>query len=397
MNNNDTTKRLGVFFSHPTQHHSVMFQHLSCIPGLETRIYYYDFGNLKGAFDAGYGTSEGWDVDLLSGTKSRVLPNILRGKRVNQFRQLNPRVVGAMLRGRFDAVFMSGYVSPSNWLVLIMAKVLGVQVFYQSDSNILDEERKPQSRLRDVLRRRFLNQVHLFLPIGDKNQALYHKLGYGTKPMAWCPCPVDVERFKEECARPTTVELSAQLKRKYALPPDAKVVAFCGKFIERKRPQDLIEAIKLLKRSDIYALLIGSGPMEEELRASLKPDDKVRITGFVNQSQMPAHMMMADVGVVCSEWDPHPLVVTEFAACGLPVVASHFCGVWGEHDILRPEESGFVYPCGDVEELAKRIAQLVDDEALRSRMGARSLELSAMQSAQYGAKVIADYLKNSQA
>jgi glycosyltransferase involved in cell wall biosynthesis len=392
------TKRIGIFFSHPTQHHSVMFKYLSQLSDLKTKIYYYDYGSLRGAYDPGYGTSEGWDVDLLTGTPSHVLPNWLRGKAgrpVSQFRQLNPHIIGAMLRGRFDAVFVSGYVSPSNWMVLLMAKLTGARVLYQSDSNILDEQRKPQSRLKNVLRRLFLNQVDTFLPIGNKNRDLYSSLGYDSSAMVWCPCPVDVERFQAFCQRPETGAQCAELRCKYGIPEDAKVVAFCGKLIERKRPLDLIEAIKLLDREDVYALLIGSGPLEAELRAGLAPNDPVRITGFVNQMLMPAHMMLADMGVICSEWDPHPLVATEFAACALPVVSSHFCGLWGDHDILRPEENGFIYQCGDIEQLAAHIEKLVDDEDLCCRMGARSLELSATQSAKYGAQVIARHLNSS--
>jgi glycosyltransferase involved in cell wall biosynthesis len=82
------------------------------------------------------------------------------------------------------------------------------------------------------------------------------------------------------------------------------------------------------------------------------------------------------------------LVTTEFAACGLPVVASHFCGVWGEHDILRPEENGFVYTCGHVDELVGYVTRLLHDDTLRQSMGRRGMELAQEQSAQYAAEVI---------
>jgi glycosyltransferase involved in cell wall biosynthesis len=149
-----------------------------------------------------------------------------------------------------------------------------------------------------------------------------------------------------------------------------------------------------LRRSDTYGLIIGSGEMEQQLRATLTADDRVVITGFVNQSEIPYHMLLADIGVVSSEWDPHPLVTTEFAMCGLPVIVSHFCGVWGEHDILRPGENGFLYDCGDVPELAKQISRLLDDDALRMQMAQRSLVIAEEQSADYAAKVVAGLLRD---
>jgi glycosyltransferase involved in cell wall biosynthesis len=133
--------------------------------------------------------------------------------------------------------------------------------------------------------------------------------------------------------------------------------------------------------------------LAEPLRRSLGTDDRVRITGFVNQSEIPYHMLLGDVGVVCSDFDPHPLVTTEFAMCGLPVVVSDACGVWGDHDILRPGENGFTYPCGNVDGLAAGIALLLDDETLRERMGRRSLELAGEQSAEHAATVLSTLLQ----
>ena len=146
---------LGIFFSHPTQHHSAMFQYLAKAEGLEVHVFYYDPGSLGGMFDPGYGTDSAWDVDLTSGTQARVLGNIFRGREVHPFRQVNPGVVPVMLRGGFDAILLSGYASPSNWLVVSLARVTKTAIWYQSDTNMLDMRRKETSRLKDLLRRMF--------------------------------------------------------------------------------------------------------------------------------------------------------------------------------------------------------------------------------------------------
>jgi glycosyltransferase involved in cell wall biosynthesis len=390
--------KLGIFFSHPTQHHSTMFRYLSCISGLRTKVYYYDPGSLGGMFDSGYSNTEKWDVDLLTGTESKLLANVIRGKEIRQVRQINPGVVEAMLREKFDAVFLSGYASPSNWLVLTMAKLLGVHILYQADTNILDERRKPGrivGKARDIVRRIFLSNVGTFLVIGDLNRRAYLTQRCSPRKMLWCPCPVDVDRFRATIGDSESPSKVEALRVELGIPASAKVVIFCGKLSARKRPQDFIEAARLLRhecQNSLHALIVGSGPMEEELRSSLRPGEPIHITGFVNQSVIPLYMMLADVAVVTSEWDPHPLVTTEFAACGLPVVVSHYCGVWGKHDILQPGENGYVYRCGDVRALASRIARLLDDNALRARMGKRSAELAQGQSARHAAELIASHL-----
>jgi glycosyltransferase involved in cell wall biosynthesis len=374
-----------------------MFWHLAHMKDLDVKIYYYDPGSLGRMFDPGYGNAVAWDVDLLGGTQSVILPNLLRGGRVNQFRQLNPGVIGAFFRERFDAVFVSGYISPSNWLVLACSRLFKSKLFYQSDTNILDVRRKRSALLKRAARSLalglFLAGVDKFLVAGDKNRESYIEFGVGEKRLAWCPLPVDMNRYETARNDPDLPSRLAELRQKYQIPAEARVVAFCGKLIGIKRPQDLIEALRLLNRNNVYALLIGSGELEAALRQSLRAQDRVRVTGFVNQSQIPCHMLLADLAVMPSEWDPHPLVTTEFAMCGLPVVVSHFCGVWGAHDILRPGENGFVYPCGDIQELAARIACLLDDDLLRQKFGARSLELSREQSAEHAAKVVAALLQ----
>lgn len=385
--------RLAAFFSHPTQHHSAMFQYLAKNDDIDLEVYYYDPGSLGGMFDPGYGNNAAWDVDLTSGVQARVLANVFRGREVHPFRQLNLGVLRAILRGRFDAIFVSGYASPSNWLVLAGAKLTRSAIWYQSDTNILDLERKTTSRFKDFLRRIFLRRVSLFLVTGDNNKAVYRRFGIEDGQMAWCPIPVDMARYDAARNDPALPEKLNELRARYAIPQGARVVAFCGKLIERKRPRDLIDALRLIHRKDTYGLLIGSGEMEAELRSSLTPNDRVVITGFVNQSEIPYHMLLADIGVVSSEWDPHPLVTTEFAMCARPVIVSNYCGVFGDHDILRPGENGFLYKCGDVSELAEQISSLLDQDDLRLSMGQQSLVFAEAQSAEHAANVVADLLR----
>jgi glycosyltransferase involved in cell wall biosynthesis len=152
--------------------------------------------------------------------------------------------------------------------------------------------------------------------------------------------------------------------------------------------------VQQLGRANVYALLIGSGELEEDLRQFGLSGDHVRITGFVNQSMIPYHIKLVDVLVISSEQDPHPLVATEAAICGVPLVVSDMCGLYGPNDILREGENGFVYPCGNIPALVSRLVRLLDDPDLRISMGRRSIELAEQQSAEFGAEVILGLLNN---
>ena len=221
--------KLGVFMSHPTQHHAGMFRHLVRRSDVNIQVYYYDPGASRKIGDRDFGTAEPWDVDLLSGTNSTILWNVLRGHYITPFRQLNPAIPQIIFRERFDAVLLFGYVSPSNWLVLAAAKLTGAKVFYQSDTNILDEQRKRPALIREFMHNAFLRNVDTFLVIGDKNREAYLKRGINPDQMEWCPIPVDRNRFNALLSDPGLDGTLKKLRASYNIPADAFVVGFCRK------------------------------------------------------------------------------------------------------------------------------------------------------------------------
>jgi glycosyltransferase involved in cell wall biosynthesis len=73
-----------------------------------------------------------------------------------------------------------------------------------------------------------------------------------------------------------------------------------------------------------------------------------------------------DIFCLPTEWDMSPWVTVEASAAGLPVVTSRVGGV---PDLCRDGETGFLIPPGDVAALDRRLGQLIDDPALRLRLG----------------------------
>jgi glycosyltransferase involved in cell wall biosynthesis len=160
--------------------------------------------------------------------------------------------------------------------------------------------------------------------------------------------------------------------------PDRVVLLFAGKLIERKNPVHLLEAVQRMQTKDRVAVMyMGDGRARGALEqyAREKGMEHVHFTGFVNQSEMPAYYALADVFVLPSSLDPRGTVTNEAMACELPVVISNMVGIYGEGDIVRDGDNGFIYRVGDNERLAELLDRLVEDAPLRRRMGARSLEI----------------------
>jgi glycosyltransferase involved in cell wall biosynthesis len=147
--------------------------------------------------------------------------------------------------------------------------------------------------------------------------------------------------------------------------------------MELKNPLHLLQAVERMRhRSRVAVLFMGDGRERAALEAYARDRGlEAHFLGFVNQLEMPSRYALADVLVLPSSTDNRGTVTNEAMACGLPVVISNMVGIYGEGDILRHGENGFVYRLGDNDALAAFLDRLVEDEPLRRRMGERSWEI----------------------
>jgi glycosyltransferase involved in cell wall biosynthesis len=126
-------------------------------------------------------------------------------------------------------------------------------------------------------------------------------------------------------------------------------------------------------RRDTGFTLVGAGDSFDDLKAlaaELNLNDWVRFTGRIPDAEVEAILATADV---CACPDPkNPLndvstmnKVLEYMACGRPIVAYDL----REHRFSAGEGALYAEP-NRIEDLAARIEQLLDDPALRERLGA---------------------------
>lgn len=176
----------------------------------------------------------------------------------------------------------------------------------------------------------------------------------------FAPNSVDDERF----GRQPELRRSDLLAR-WGLDDSRPVIMFCGKLYPLKRPQDIISAVQLLPNK-VATLFVGDGSLADEIRASLTPGSGA-VTGFINQSELPAYYHAADILVLPSESETWGLVINEAMAAGVfPVVSDR---VGAAPDLA--EGVGEVYACGDVAELAdalSRALERIQDPATRILM-----------------------------
>lgn len=179
----------------------------------------------------------------------------------------------------------------------------------------------------------------------------------------WTLIPHGVAAREFEVVDPARV---AAVRKRWPGP----LVLFVGRFRYYKGLSYLIEAAQSMRGT---VLLVGNGPIAEEVRAQvyrLQLTERVGFAGDVDDESLPAYYAAADVFVLPSveRSEAFGIVQLEAMACGLPVVSTEL-GT-GTSVVNRHGETGFVVPPRDSRALADAINRLLDDPALRARMGA---------------------------
>ena len=383
--------RIAVIASHPIPHFTPWYREVHRAGVLDLRVFFCCNWGVTIQRDPHFGVPFQWDVPLLDGYPHEFLPIARTPERVGFWQIDNPAVGKALDRFNPDVVQVYGYARRTNWRVLNWANRRAVPVLLYSDSASFD-----RASLKSLVKRAvvgyFYDRVDGALYVGDNNYEYHRRFGLPRERLFPGVLPVDVEALMASVPNPTLKRL--ELRSRLGIPESAFVALFCGKYIQRKRPLDLVRASgRFADRGEpTWAILVGEGSERLEMERVCRAEQisNVVLTGFVNQLDIAAYFAASDVLVVPSSHDPHPLVITEAMTFGLPIVASDRVGCIGSTDTARPGVNTIVYPCGDVEALAGAIQQIRHDVSRRERMSTASRELSREQSPAVAASSLAD-------
>jgi glycosyltransferase involved in cell wall biosynthesis len=375
------TFRLGVVFTHPTQHHAPLWQKLNQQPGVSVTALYLCNENQVGG-DQQLGSSEPWDVDLTSGYSHEYLKT-LSGKVASEIKKglFNPGLIARLTRQNFDAVFLPSYYTYSYRLAILLCKLRGIPIIMQNDASIISDGH--YSRLRQValaiLYPWMFGLADYWITVGDHNAIYLRHYGVPDEKMVRGCYPVDRDRFEQTIAH--NQDEIQQIRQQLSWDANTILYGFAGKYIDRKNPFEFIDAISKAHQSNprVRGIMIGGGELQPEIDqrlAALKGE--VLNVGFVNQSKLPLYYAALDTLVSTSRIDPHPLVISEAMIAGCPVILSDRCGNWGYTDTVQHRYNGLVYPCGNVEALAQAVLALTDAET-RITYGQHAREVLAKQ------------------
>jgi glycosyltransferase involved in cell wall biosynthesis len=269
------------------------------------------------------------------------------------------------------------------------AHALGLPLLVRGESNLL---RRGRGALRSIVRRLFwlparelayryvFSWADGFLVIGSRNADFYRHFGVPDRKLWWSPYAVDNDRF---ALSPTErADARAEHREQLGIAKTAAVFVVPAKLIPRKRPLDVLEAFArvVAAGSEAHLRYLGDGPERgtvERRAAELRLAGRVHVTGFVNQRAIPRWYAVGDCVVLASDaLETWGLAVNEGMAAGLAAIVSDAVGC--APDLVRPGTNGWVFPLGDVRQLAQHMTTFADcSPAARASMGERSQEIVA--------------------
>jgi len=362
MNN---TLTLGVVTTHPIQYQVPLFRELGARSGIEVEVFFEHIPDPEEQGE-GFGTSFTWDLPLLQGYSWNVLGEDGRSlgeeKRCSSLAQAYRSVDVMLVHG-----WQSGYMRRAWWNGLWT----DVPMLVRGDSNSM----KPRPWSVRFLHRLYLRPFEGYLYVGKSNRTFYREAGVPQDALYFSPRCVETDRFDADWQ--DLRMRRAQLRSKRGIDESAVCFLFCGKFVEKKRPTDVVEAFAAARqKSDapMHLLMVGDGALHDKAKARVVDDASVTFTGFLNQTEIGEAYAAADVLVLPSDYgETWGLVVNEAMIFECPAIVSDRVGCGP--DLIREGETGFTVLFGDTGALADTMAQMAEHPERIPEMGAAARDL----------------------
>jgi glycosyltransferase involved in cell wall biosynthesis len=366
-------KKLAVVTSHPIQYNAPWFRHVGAGREVAIKVFYlWDFGFGKHV-DPGFQRAVTWDVPLLDGYEHELVPNVSADPGTHHFFGLQNPSLGRRVRAFDpDAVLMLTYNYASTHRFLWTWR--SSPLLFRGDSHrLVPPPPGPRTWARRAALGLTFRRFAAFLYVGQANRRYFQEHGVPEGRLFFAPHAVDNRRFvaaREEASREALA-----WRRELGIGDDEVVALFAGKIEPKKRVGDLVRAFARAGVDRSVLLIVGSGPLEAEVRALAAGHPGIRFAPFQNQTQMPRAYAAADVLVLPSfgPMETWGLSVNEAMCLARPAIVSSHVGC--AEDLVHPGRNGWIFPAGDVPALAEALRDALGDRARLRAWGEESLRI----------------------
>lgn len=249
-------------------------------------------------------------------------------------------------------VFAGAWHYPPSIFVAVIARMLGIKVFFWSEEN--DFTKRPSPFMAYVKRCVYSLYGSFLVPNARTVSELESYLK--TFDFRTIRNSIDTNFF----CRPDSSRGRFGL---FTADRHVKFVSVCELSV-RKGVDQLVGIFKKLQQEyqdrgiSISLYLIGAGPLENDIRVISKGCDFIHVFGNLDKCGVKRHLVNSDVFVLNSLSDPNPLSVIEAIACGcLPLLSSAV----GNCFEFLPKDSSLVFKVGNIESGIRNVLEMSED------------------------------------
>lgn len=206
----------------------------------------------------------------------------------------------------------------------------------------------PQAKKANILEKHvFWGADKVVITTEQMRESITSKYQLNTEKLHIIPNYVDVDRF-----RPRERQTNKRFR-----------IVFVGRLDHQKNLLNLIDAVAPL---DVELFLVGGGH-QISLLAQRTEDAfaDVVFKGVRPHEDLPSLLNRCDLFILPSLYEGHPKALIEAMACGLPVIGTKVRGI---KEIIENGSNGLLCDT-DAESIRSAIRQLMDNAALRKRLG----------------------------
>lgn len=316
--------------------------------------------------------------DRLAGIGVMVHP-FPSGNQWQRFRRM--RAIMSQYRGGILALMMGYYTRGGG--AILAARTAGVSGVLRADLT----PPEPPHRLRSMIELRAKDLMTNIVVVGahDNIESFGRDVRRATEKMRVIHTGIQLERFTPRAGREA-------FRRECGIRPGETVIGVTSRLSdERKGIRDFIAMAAIVSRTypGTRFLVVGDGVLRESLERDAGEaglGDAVIFAGW--RPDIPAALAAMDIFVMPSHFEGGPTSVLEAMAMALPCVATRVGMV---PEVIDDGSSGVIMSVGDPAALARACADLLDDEARRSAIGATA---RARALADFSIEIMADrYLR----
>ena len=270
-----------------------------------------------------------------------------------------------------DLLIVSGWAFWQH-LIIMLIPMRSTKKIYWTDTPNLDP--KKWSGVKGYIRRGIVKIVFTVFDevwsTGTPGCEALEKLGCKKEKIRSFTFFFDLTRYNISEEKKKAADA---FKRKNTNADTEIIYLSAGQVIPKKRFENAIEAIALLKNEKAILWIAGTGPQEEDLKrfaAKMNVVKQVKFLGWLQQDQVELAFISCDVFVHPSHFDPFPIVVLDAMTWGKPIIATQESG--SAKDRVVHGTSGFLYPTGDVARLTQHMNFFIQDRTQVQNFGTES-------------------------